>query len=83
MIRKCICLTICCLASFSLAQAQTEPPRFSFDVGGGFTKPIGSLESRLDTGWNVQAGASINLAPWLGVMGQSRAPDGVLTAVGS
>ena len=70
MIRKCICLTICCLASFSLAQAQTEPPRFSFDVGGGFTKPIGSLESRLDTGWNVQAGAGINLAPWLGVMGQ-------------
>jgi opacity protein-like surface antigen len=28
------------------------------------------LENRIDTGWNIQAGAGINLVPWLGVTGQ-------------
>src|SRR5579872_31422 len=71
IMKKAIYLTVCCLAGFSLAQAQdSEPPRFSFDIGGGFTKPIGHLENRTDTGWNVQAGLGINLVPWLGVMGQ-------------
>src|SRR5579871_3435884 len=48
--------TFVCLAGLSLAYAQNaEPPRFTFNVGGGFTKPIGHLEDRIDTGWNVQA----------------------------
>ena len=63
--------TLCCLTGAALLGAQTaEPPRFTFDVGGGFTKPVGHLENRIDTGWNIQAGAGINLVPWLGVMGQ-------------
>lgn len=63
--------TFVCLAGLSLAYAQNaEPPRFTFNVGGGFTQPIGHLEDRIDTGWNVQAGAGINIVPWLGVMGQ-------------
>ena len=71
MTRKFIYFATCCLASFSIAFAQSpEPPRFSFDIGGGFTKPVGHLENRIDTGWNVQAGAGINIVPWLGVMGQ-------------
>jgi len=66
-----ICLTLCCIASLAIAHAQNaEPPRFSFDVGGGFTKPVGHLENRTDTGWNVRGGAGINFAPWVGVMGQ-------------
>jgi opacity protein-like surface antigen len=70
MFRNAIFVTACCVVSFTLAHAQTEPPRFTFDIGGGFTKPVGHLENRIDTGWNVQAGAGVNIVPWLGVMGQ-------------
>jgi len=71
MRRNLVFATLLCAAGFTQVYGQTpEPPRFSFDVGGGFTKPLGHLENRLDTGWNVQAGAGINIIPWLGVMGQ-------------
>lgn len=71
MVRKVICATVLCVGSVAMLQAQTpEPPRFTFDAGAGFTEPIGHLDSRLDMGWNVQAGAGINIVPWLGVMGQ-------------
>ncbi|HLK48497.1 MAG TPA: outer membrane beta-barrel protein [Bryobacteraceae bacterium] len=71
MVRKFIFVTVSWLVGIVLVQAQTaEPPRFTFDAGAGFTQPIGHLENRIDTGWNIQAGAGINLVPWLGVMGQ-------------
>jgi len=71
MLRKITLLTVSFLTGFSIAQAQVaEPPRFSFDIGGGFSKPVDRLEGRLDTGWNLQAGAGINILPRLGIMGQ-------------
>ena len=79
MFRKAKFVTVCFLASFTLASAQTEPPRFTFDVGGGFTEPLGHLENRIDTGWNIQAGAGLNIVPWLGVMGQFMYTESGLT----
>jgi len=71
MLRKVICATLWCAGCISLVQAQTaEPPRFTFDVGGGFTQPLGHLDGRIDTGWNIQAGAGVNIVPRLGVMVQ-------------
>lgn len=37
-----------------------EVPRFTFDIGGGFTQPVGNTGRHLDDGWNVQAGAGVN-----------------------
>jgi Outer membrane protein beta-barrel domain len=71
MLRKFMGAALLSGMCLSFAQSQTpEPPRFTFDVGGGFTQPLGHLDSRIDTGWNIQAGAGINIVPWLGVMGQ-------------
>lgn len=67
--RKFICATLLSVAGISISAAQTaEPPRFTFDLGGGFTEPVGHLDGRIDTGWNVQAGAGVNIVPWLGMM---------------
>ena len=38
-----------------------EVSRFSFDVGGGFTQPVGNTGRHLDEGWNVRGGAGIQL----------------------
>jgi len=48
-----------------VVQAQ-ETSRFTFDVGGGFTQPIGRAGSRLDTGWNIRGGAGYNFNRWVG-----------------
>jgi hypothetical protein len=37
-------------------------------VGGGFTQPINPIATRLDTGWNVAAGAGVNANHHLGLM---------------
>jgi hypothetical protein len=52
------------IAGFLGAQ---ETPRFTFDVGGGFTNPVGGTGSQLNTGWNVRGGAGVNLNSMLGV----------------
>ena len=78
--QRAVCFTVCCLAGLVIVQAQVaEPPRFSFDIGAGFNKPIGSLENRTDTGWNVQGGAGINLTPSFGIMGQFMFTESGLT----
>ena len=72
MKRKVLYSTICLLASLLLAwpaAAQTTS-RFNFHVGGGFTEPVRYTDGRLDTGFNVEAGAGVNLAPHLGVMAE-------------
>lgn len=79
MIRKTIYTALCFFAGISLAQAQSEPPRFSFEFGGGFNKPIGYLDNRLDTGWNVNTGGGINFTPHIGLMGQFLFTDSGLT----
>ena len=42
-----------------------EVPRFTADVSGGFTRPVGTAGRNLDNGWNVGAGAGINFNAWL------------------
>ena len=45
-----------------------ETPRFAFNIGGGFTQPLGSTSSRLDNGWNVTGGAGVNFNQHLGLV---------------
>lgn len=47
-----------------------EVSRFSFDVGGGFTQPVGGTGRRLDTGWNIRGGAGVNFSQYVGAMVQ-------------
>jgi Outer membrane protein beta-barrel domain len=48
-----------------------EFPRFAFNVGAGFTQPIGGTARRLDTGWNVAGGAGVNFSSYAGMMIQT------------
>ncbi|HLG94990.1 MAG TPA: outer membrane beta-barrel protein [Bryobacteraceae bacterium] len=67
--RKCLAFTFCFgLVSAAGLYAQQETHRFSFDLGGGFTQPVGNTGRHLDTGWNVQGGAGYNFSPYLGAM---------------
>jgi hypothetical protein len=58
-------VTICGLAALP-GLAQTS--RFTGQIGGGFTNPLGNLGARLDSGWNVTAGAGVNANSHLGLM---------------
>jgi hypothetical protein len=59
-------------AGFLTGQVMSgqEFSRFSFDVGGGFTQPVGNTGRHLDEGWNVRGGAGINFSQYLGAMVQ-------------
>lgn len=48
-------------------QAQEVPP-FTFNVGAGFTEPIGTFGRYSDVGWNVQGGAGFNFNSWSSLM---------------
>jgi hypothetical protein len=39
-----------------------EVPQFSFDLGGGFTQPVGNTGRHLDEGWNIQGGVGFNFS---------------------
>ncbi|MBZ5607365.1 MAG: porin family protein [Acidobacteriia bacterium] len=57
----------CGLSVFLAATLSAqETPRFSFDLGAGFTTPVGNTARHLDTGWNIQGGAGYNFSPYLG-----------------
>jgi Outer membrane protein beta-barrel domain len=45
-----------------------EVPRYTGNIGVGFTEPVNSAGSFLDTGWNIQAGGGINFLTNLGAM---------------
>ena len=47
-----------------------ETPKFAFNVGGGFTEPLGRTGSNLDTGWNIGAGAGYNFSSYIGALVQ-------------
>jgi hypothetical protein len=53
------------ILAFVSANAQ-EAPKFTFDMGVGFTTPVGSTGTALDPGWNIGAGAGYNFSPYLG-----------------
>ncbi|MEO8048793.1 MAG: outer membrane beta-barrel protein [Acidobacteriota bacterium] len=45
-----------------------EVPRFSFDLGGGFTTPVGNTGRHLDEGWNIGGGFGVNFSQYVGAM---------------
>jgi hypothetical protein len=61
------CAAICFAGTL---MAQQEFSRFSFNVGGGFTEPVGSTGRHLDMGWNVDTGAGFNFTSHVGAMVQ-------------
>jgi hypothetical protein len=60
------CFGLLCIVTLS---AQ-EVSRYSFDVGGGVTQPVGNTGRYLNDGWNVQGGVGLNFSNYIGVMGQ-------------
>jgi hypothetical protein len=50
------------------APAFAQFSRFTGFVGGGFTQPMNPIATRLDSGWNVAAGAGVNANHHLGLM---------------
>jgi opacity protein-like surface antigen len=67
---KSLVFAACCgFLSLTTLSAQ-EVSRFSFDLGGGFTQPVGNTGRFLNDGWNVQGGVGYNFSNYIGVMGQ-------------
>lgn len=64
-------LTFACFGWLLAASVSAqEVPRFSFDLGGGFTQPVGNTGRHLDEGWNIRGGAGINFSQYVGAMVQ-------------
>jgi hypothetical protein len=59
--------SICVLTAGSLC-AQQETSRFAFDIGGGFTQPVGNTGRHLDEGWNIAGGVGYNFSQYVGAM---------------
>jgi opacity protein-like surface antigen len=47
-----------------------ETPKFTFNIGGGFTQPVGETGARLNNGWNLGAGAGYNFTSHVGALVQ-------------
>ncbi len=47
-----------------------EVSRFSFEVGGGFTKTVGNTGRYLDDGWNVKGGVGFNFNNYFGALAE-------------
>jgi hypothetical protein len=50
------------------AAGAQEFSHFAFDVGAGFTSPVGNTGRYTDEGWNVGAGFGMNFSPYVGAM---------------
>ena len=50
------------------ALSAQEGSPVSFNIGAGFTTPVGGTGRRLDTGWNLQGGIGYKFVPRLGAM---------------
>ena len=61
-------LTGIAMVLLGTALPAQEMPRFTYDIGGGFTQPVGGAGRRLDTGWNVKGGAGLNFNRYVGTM---------------
>ncbi len=63
---KRIALVSCIgVLAFASANAQ-EVPRFTADLGAGFTTPAGNAGHYLDNGWNIGLGVGYNFSSFLG-----------------
>ena len=72
MSRKFLLTTTCCLAILICARPASAQitSKLAFNVGAGFTQPVIHSDSRLDTGFNITAGAGVNFNPRVGVMAE-------------
>jgi len=52
------------------AISAQETPRFTFNVGAGFTQPVGATGKQLNDGWNLGAGVGYNFHPRFGALVQ-------------
>jgi hypothetical protein len=60
-----------CLGLISMgALSAQEVSHFSFELGAGFTEPVGNTGRYLDDGWNLKGGVGFNFNNYLGVMGE-------------
>lgn len=53
---------------FSATSFAQETPRFTFDLGAGFTTPLSTTGNSLDDGWALKGGAGVNLNSHVGIM---------------
>jgi opacity protein-like surface antigen len=71
MKRYISCIAFSCLMGLLVvgpANAQNTN-KFTFNIGGGFTEPVRDF-GRLDTGFNITAGAGVNFAPNFGLIAE-------------
>ncbi len=55
--------------AFVPCSAQTTS-RWTANIGGGFTQPVGNLDNRVDMGWNVKGGVGLNATNNLGLVAE-------------
>jgi hypothetical protein len=58
------------LISANGAMAQEESPRWTANVGAGFSPLVGALDKRLDNGWHISFGGGYRVNARLSVGGQ-------------
>ena len=60
---------VSCISLFLAGTVSAqEGSRFSFNIGGGFTQPVGDTGRHLDEGWNIEGGGGVNFSPYFGAM---------------
>jgi Outer membrane protein beta-barrel domain len=65
-----ITFAACCGFLCISALSAQEVPRYSFELGAGFTQPVGNTGRYLDDGWNLKGGVGVNFSNYVGVMGE-------------
>jgi hypothetical protein len=61
-------LCFCFTSLLTIAPAFAQFSHFTGFIGGGFTQPVNPIARRLDTGWNIAAGAGVNATHHVGLM---------------
>ncbi len=68
---KILALTTCSAFLLVGTLSAQEVSHFSFELGAGFTEPVGNTANYLDNyGWNLQGGVGYNFSSHFGVMGE-------------
>ena len=65
-----LALTFCFGLLWTFSINAQEVPRFAFNMGAGFTEPVGNTGGHLDTGWNAGVGAGYNFSNRFGALVQ-------------